>query len=325
MARTDTHSLIERIFLIHRTLQSARLPICAQRLQALLGNCSRKQLTRTITHLRDVLQAPLEYDPHLKGWRYDRNAPAFELPGIWFTATELHALLAAEDLLAQADPGVLHDQIRPLRQRIARLLQHATREPFVRLDAIRITTPMLRRPHREVFAAIAQATLTARQLQFAYRARSHPQDESRSVSPLRLEHYRGNWYLLAWCHGRADWRRFALERITDPHVCERAVDYPAQEPTANGFGLFDRTAANLAVLRFTAERARWIADEEWHPDQQSRWLADGRFELSIPFGDPTELILDIQRYGPDVEVIAPEALRQMLIERLRMALRNYSP
>jgi hypothetical protein len=51
---------------------------------------------------------------------------------------------------------------------------------------------------------------------------------------------------------------------------------------AASYGIFAGAASQTAVLRFTAERARWVADEQWHPQQQGGFLADGRFELRIP-------------------------------------------
>src|SRR3546814_2343977 len=36
------------------------------------------------------------------------------------------------------------------------------------------------------------------------------------------------------------------------------------------YGIFSGAATATAVLRFTAERARWIAAEQWHPQQQGR-------------------------------------------------------
>lgn len=197
MARSDSHSLIERIFLAHRAFQAARVPIAISRLQEVLGECSRKQADKTIAHLRDVLGAPLEYDRQTHGWHYDRRAPAFELPGLWFTPGELHALLAAEQLLARAEPGLLATAIAPLRARITSLLQSGSRHPALRLDAIRISSPMLRRADRTVFAIVAEATLSGRQVTVDYRSRSHEQSQTRTLSPARLEHYRGNWYLLA--------------------------------------------------------------------------------------------------------------------------------
>lgn len=323
MSRTDTHSLIDRLFLAHRALRGAHRPIQAQALRAELGDCSRKQLHKTIYHLRDVLGAPLLYDEHLRGWHYDRSAPAFELPGLWFTSTELHALLAAGQLLAQADPGILAAAISPLRARIATLLQRGGIDTAWKHDAVRVSTPMLRRVDRHVFALAAQATLSARQLRMRYLARSHAGNALRTVSPLRLEHYRGNWYLRAWCHVRAGWRHFALERIEAPELLGEAATFPEPEPESPAFGLFEGTSPQRAVLRFARERARWIADEEWHPRQQQRWLPDGRLELEFPFGDPTELLLDILRYGPDVEVVAPESLRDRVRQRLQQALAIY--
>jgi proteasome accessory factor C len=73
---------------------------------------------------------------------------------------------------------------------------------------------------------------------------------------------------------------------------------------------------HTAVLRFTAERARWVANEEWHPEQRGEFLPDGRYQLSLPYADPRELIMDILKYGPDVEVVAPDSLRAAVAERL---------
>ena len=79
----------------------------------------------------------------------------------------------------------------------------------------------------------------------------------------------------------------------------------------------------MATLRFTPERARWIAAEQWHPDQQGSWLDDGSYQLRLPYSDSRELVLDILRYGPDVEVIGPKELREEVKKKLLAALENY--
>jgi len=89
------------------------------------------------------------------------------------------------------------------------------------------------------------------------------------------------------------------------------------------FGIFSGPATQTAILRFTPQRARWVAEEQWHPDQQGRRLDDGSYELRLPYGDPRELVLDILRYGPDVKVIAPEELCREVKKRLAAALEQY--
>lgn len=67
---------------------------------------------------------------------------------------------------------------------------------------------------------------------------------------------------------------------------------------ATGYGIFAGAALRTAILRFTPERARWIADERWHPQQQTKWLDDGSYELQIPYSDSRELIMDILHHAP---------------------------
>ena len=52
-------------------------------------------------------------------------------------------------------------------------------------------------------------------------------------------------------------------------------------------------------------------------------IPDGHYELRVPYHDPRELIMDLLKYGPEVEVLAPEALRQAVAGQLRAAVALY--
>ena len=93
---------------------------------------------------------------------------------------------------------------------------------------------------------------------------------------------------------------------------------------ASAYGIFSGKADKTAVLRFSAERARWVADERWHPQQVGQFLTDGSYELRIPYRDERELVMDILKYGPDIEVVGPENLRKQVAEKLRKALEPYA-
>ncbi len=66
-----------------------------------------------------------------------------------------------------------------------------------------------------------------------------------------------------------------------------------------------------------------MADEQWHPQQEGKFLPDGSYELRIPYANETELVMDILKHGAAVEVIAPEALRHTIMENLRRAQEKY--
>jgi len=91
------------------------------------------------------------------------------------------------------------------------------------------------------------------------------------------------------------------------------------------YGIFSGRAKAWAKLRFTPARARWVATEEWHPKQRASFDRDGSYVLEVPYGDDRELIGDILRHGPEVEVLAPRELRARCRDQLKSAQRLYSP
>jgi len=130
-----------------------------------------------------------------------------------------------------------------------------------------------------------------------------------------------------YCHLRRGLRTFSVDRVRSAREIEEAADTipdkELDEYFASSYGIFSGKANKTALLRFSRERAQWVADERWHPQQIGQYLTDGRYELRIPYRDPRELVMDILKYGPDVEVISPDALRGTVAECLRLALAHY--
>ena len=149
----------------------------------------------------------------------------------------------------------------------------------------------------------------------------------REVSPQRLVHYRDNWYLDAWCHLRNELRNFSVDAIEHAEILDRRAKDVAEkrldEILGSSYGIFSGDVVSWATLRFTTERARWVASERWHPNQEARLLKDGMYELKVPYSDDRELIMDIMKYGGDCEVVAPKALRERVAGELKRALGIY--
>ena len=65
-------------------------------------------------------------------------------------------------------------------------------------------------------------------------------------------------------------------------------------------------------------------EEVRHPRQEGRLRADGRYELRVPFTDPTELAMDILRHGDSVSVLGDKPLVALIRERLARAAAQYA-
>jgi proteasome accessory factor C len=318
---------LDRIFQLHAILSGRRTPIARDVLMTRL-ECSRPTLFRTLAQLRDYLGAPIEFDPDRDGYFYKTGAgeDAYELPGLWFSSVELQCLAVMQQQLVILGGGLLAEQLTAFSKRLGELI--ADRRLNLSEAASRLRFPTVAaRPPGDAFQVAASATLQRKQLAFTYHSRGSNRRSERSVSPQRLVHYRDAWYLDAWDDASNELRTFSMERVRDPRVLNaRARDIPEAELNehfTSGYGIFGGKADKTAVLRFTAERARWIAEEEWHPSQTGSFLPDGTFELRIPYRISTELVMDILRHGPHVEVVEPAALRQELQTLLEQALGRY--
>ena len=91
----------------------------------------------------------------------------------------------------------------------------------------------------------------------------------------------------------------------------------------SGYGIFSGSKVQWATLRFSPSVARYVSLEEWHPKQRSRFEADGTYILEVPYTSDKELSMDILRYGADVEVVGPPALREEIGQRLKAAAAKY--
>ena len=78
------------------------------------------------------------------------------------------------------------------------------------------------------------------------------------------------------------------------------------------------------MLQFRPERARWVSREQWHTGQTGHFELDGSYILKVPYTDPREIVMDILKYGPDVKVLSPKSLRDLVKQRLGEAQDRYT-
>ena len=317
----------ERFYKIDQLLKDSKV-VSFARFQEALG-VSRATLKRDLLYMRDRLNAPIEFDRAANGYRFGkpRSGPRYELPGLWFNATEIYALLTTLQLLGNLQPGLLGDQVPALVERLRAILgsgDHSWKEVEQR---IRIFEPERREGNAAWFSVIAAALLRRSRLFIRHYNRNEDRITERDVSPQRLVHYRDNWYLDAYCHLRKDLRSFAVDAIQNASLKDtKAQEIPKaelDEYLGSGYGIFGGAKVEWANLKFTLRAARWVSAQRWHPEQRSRVEKDGSYVLEIPYADDRELVMEILRFGPEVEVLAPAALRKRVVESLKQAAHRY--
>lgn len=306
---------LDRFYRIQQLLQARRYVRTQDFLDEL--EVSRATFKRDLEYLRDRFRAPIVYDAGHEAYRFDdkvEDSAVWQLPGLYFTADELRSLLTMDQLIAGLQPGVLSELVNPLRKRLTALLDSGEADAADVTRRIRVLAMGSRAIEPAHFRTLAAALLARRRLRLEHVRRADGEALEREVSPQRLVHYRDNWYLDAYCHRRQALRTFAVDAIAAAAVvdrpCKDVSEASLDRHFASGYGIFAGSETQQAVLLFNPARARWVSRENWHPQQDGKLQLDGSYLLTLPYSREPELVMDILKYGADVEVLAPDSLRE---------------
>jgi predicted DNA-binding transcriptional regulator YafY len=285
---------------------------------------SRATLKRDLEYMRERPNAPIVWDRGVRGYRLDGPYTA---PGLYFTPAEIHALLILQHLVARLQPAVLDPHVTALRSLLEKAVGDTGRSSDELARRMRILQVASRPIAAGHFQAVSNAILSRKRLDLVYYSRARDEETRREVSPQRLVYYRDNWYLDAWCHLREGLRSFALDAIRSAAVLPAAArEIPGarlDRELGSGYGIFSGRRTKTAVLRFSPEVARWVSSEKWHSDQKGSMDPGGSYVLQVPYAADRELIMDILRFGPNVQVLAPADLRRKVRAALERALAEY--
>src|SRR5512145_883548 len=104
---------LERFYKIDQLLKERKVVSFALFKEKL--GMSRASVKRDLEYMRERFNAPIEYHRELNGYCFGkpRSGPRYELPGLWFNALEVQALLTTMQLLTNLEPGLLDGQVKP--------------------------------------------------------------------------------------------------------------------------------------------------------------------------------------------------------------------
>lgn len=279
-----------------------------------------KTAQRNIEFMRDRLGAPLQYVSTHRGYEYEDNT--WELPGLWLHEDELISLALSYRLAAAVPDSEIKTSLKTFLNNI--IANHASNHFNINElgNKISVKNITYARTSETVFHRLLDALLKSRPVRIEYYSPHNDQATVRDILPLHLLNYTGTWHIIAHCGVKKELRDFVLSRIKNVLPCDAKIS--ARIPTTRvkdyirqTFGIFRGQMTAEVCLRFTKDIAPWIAEQNWHPDQKMTVQKDGKLNLTFPLADFREIKREILRYGAQVEVVAPAALRSEIKEEIR--------
>ncbi len=206
---------------------------------------------------------------------------------------------------APAEHGAIDRAVARLREAITQLpaneryesLRHASLAEFAQ---------------REHLPTIRVAVREQRAVRLQYRGSGATESSTRLVRPHALVYAEQMWYIVSL--GDDDQlRHYRLDRVEHVELLDEHFEKDeavAQRVLRNGRAFASDTTRRMTVW-YSPRIARWVAEREGVP-----LSPDGSLTLEHPVADDGWAVRHVLQYGPEAELLAPEALRRVVMERL---------
>ncbi|RJQ32053.1 MAG: WYL domain-containing transcriptional regulator [Peptococcaceae bacterium] len=304
---------IHRIFFIHKQVKVGRYPngpALAAELEV-----SIRTIQRDIAYIRDLMQAPLEYDRNKNGFYY--TGP-FEMPPLTLTEGEQVALFLGQKLLRQCAGTPLEEPIRSAFEKICLYLPQGISVDLNLLEQIfSFDVQPLRGDEQrlaQVYRLLSQAIEKRNTVEMEYYTASRDDQTRRRVDPYHLRYYGGAWYLIAYCHLRREVRVFALDRIREAGLLEDNFEiepgFNLESYFGSSLGIERGGPAEEVVVLFDSYQARWIQERKWHASQETELKPDGSLLLCLKVSGLSEVKRWLLSFGAHARVLEPPSLRE---------------
>lgn len=279
---------------------------------------------RSITSDLELIKHRLNFDLENERGKGYFFAKVPQLPSVSYSISEALALILAARAARQF-AGVPQ---RDLSLAITRLSSVIPGELRAMVEQVANDGLGESDPHREeILSRCSQAISAAHSLNLVYTAASANGEETeRMIDPYAVFPYDRSWHVVGYCHLRDDVRVFKVDRIRSASQTgmsfARQPDFDLEAFLNTGWGLMRGLGlpVDQVVLRFRPPAARWVAEEHWHESQQIVPLPDGRVEFRVTIQVTPEFQRWVFRYGSDVEVVAPDSLRDWVAGEARAVL-----
>ncbi|MGQ9494607.1 MAG: helix-turn-helix transcriptional regulator [Anaerolineae bacterium] len=181
----------------------------------------------------------------------------------------------------------------------------------------------------EVFTVIALGWATRRKVRIWHQAAHSENVHQYLLCPYFIEPSSEGYatYVIGHSSYFNALHTFKMERIHRAELTEETfeqpVDFDGPSLLASSWGVMFGHPSVEVRLRFSPQVTRRVKESVWHPTQRIEDCADGGCIFSVRVSMPLEMKPWIRGWGPDVEVLAPEGLREEIAEEARASVRKY--
>jgi predicted DNA-binding transcriptional regulator YafY len=241
--------------------------------------------------------------------------PGFHLPPVNFTPEEANALITGGILVGHLTDASVRPPMQSALAKVRAVLPRDQQDRAIRLERAMTLTATVEAPNQADLGLLQRALVDLRVLQFTYQTPGSSEPTQRTVEPLGLIRYLERWHLIGWCRTRRGLRDFRTDRMGKVTM-SRQTFAPRLEFSVRDYVRSMPQPALRARIRFTPASADRAKREWWLGIVDERPVGNDVI-LTLATVEWDRLVGWLLSFGATATVIAPDALRTLLIQAAR--------
>lgn len=288
---------------------------------------SAKTIERDLQYMRDRLGAPLEFDRLKKGYYY--SSKNYFLPSIVMSEGELFALvMSLETIKTIGDPLLT----KKLKESYKKLVKYLPENIKIDLDSLATHSIVVNHPgltiDESIWKVLTDGVKLRKKIKIDYQSPGKDGTVERELLPYYLLSSKGGWYLLAMNKIRNRIETYAVFRMKKAKLLNSKFTIPDSFKPENyidpEFGIFSSTEEYDIEIEFDSRTAPYIKERIWHTGQTIREKKDGSIILKFKTNQLESVQFWLLPWGAGSKVLAPQELKEMMMEVIEDMRERYS-
>lgn len=288
---------------------------------------SSRTIQRDIEYMKDMYNAPIEYDYQKNGYYYTELS--FYIKSVTLSEGELFSVALFDQLLEQYRNTPLENDLRSVFKKIEMSLpNNITFDSSFLQSQTTFIPDQIGMINPQNFETVFSALKNRHVLKFKYRPLQKTTWMEREINPLHAVCQKGNWYILGFCHDKQDIRVFNFSRMKDVVETKETFDFPSNFAPEKYFdkeiGIWLSATQKYTVeLLISAEIGTFALERSWNKNQKIEQRDDGSVWVSFETTQLPEVKRWVLGQGKTVKVLNPPELIEQVREEVTAVLRMY--
>lgn len=242
----------------------------------------------------------------------------YRLPPVMFTKEEAAAFITAGKIVDKLTDKATRKSYDEALTKIKAVLRHTEKDFVEDIDEHIAVVQNRYLPDRSGdnvhLQTILQNIATRTVLDIGYFANHSQEYSNRMVEPVGIFYSSANWYLVAYCRLRKDYRHFRTDRIS--YITPTNTQYLQQHPSLATFidKMKDEREVEKVVISVDKSVMKYFGEQKYYNGFVSQKEAGDKMEMTFLTCSLQGFARFFLMFGEHADIVAPIELKQTILQ-----------